>query len=159
MGGLLASDGPLDKLSAGIAIAFTATWYFAHGVGLPVAEDALRQIWYTVFGLLDAGGPVVFSSSNKHTAAVGAAYAFPVFGMCLPVFLGTENSVGRHYRQYYTFWAWLGWTLYHLDFLVRNQEAYARSPSNWFWFCNNAFMVYVHYLWVGGDIRHKLKLA
>lgn len=152
---LLDSNGPLDKWSAFVALSFTTIWSLALVVEISAAEDLLRN-FYTVFGLFDCGGTLSFAKG--HSAAAGGAYAFPVFGLCIPFFLGTEAPVSRHARHMFGFWVWAGWTLYNLKYWM-SDDPFGKSPANNFWLIHNTLMVGLHYQWVGKDVLHKFKLA
>ena len=152
---LLDSNGPFDKYATFLALTFTTVWCLAHGLEVGAAQDFL-QTYYAVLGLCDTGGDVSFSQG--HVATGSCAFALPVFGLYLPVVLGTEASVSRHSRHTYGFWVWLGWTLYNAKYLVVGKDSFGGSPANYFWLLNNSFITYLHYRWVGNDLLGKFKL-
>ena len=154
----LDSDGPLDKVGIIITLAFAANWYLAFFWGVAAARDFLPN-WYNLFGLVDAGGDDV-SFGSGHGVIGGATWVLPVFGLYLPAVLGTENSVGRHHRQFFGFWGWTSWTLFHFKFAFLNSDndPFGGTPANYFWLANNLFFTWVHFKWVGSDLKHKFKL-
>ena len=153
---LLDNTGPFDKVSVACALGFTTAWLFGVVLCFEGAEDFLR-LFYTVFGLFDAGGSLTFDKG--HVAVASGAYLLPVYGMCLPMAFGTEGTVHRHSRQVFAFWVWMGWLLYNIKYLfVDTHDAFSGSPANYFWIANNGFMVLCHYLWVGDDILGKFHL-
>ena len=155
MAGLLDNDGPLDKVFGLVAFVFTTAWFLAFGLGVSVGEDVVRN-FYTLGGVVDTGGDVAFD--HVHSAVASAAFALPVIGMLLPGLLGTETRESRQARQTLGFWVWLGWTIYHVKFLMSN-DPYGGTTSNYIWLVNNGASAYLHYRWVGRDVRAKLKLA
>ena len=152
----LDSSGPLDKIGAIGALGVTTLWILGVVLSIPPAQNLVQAV-YTIFGTFDAGGKISFEKG--HATVISGAYALPLYGIYLPMILGTENAVGRHHRHVYAFWLWLGWLLYNVKFLVEGLDSYGRSPANYFWIAHHCFYVYLHYRWVGNDIRAKLKLS
>ena len=162
-------NGFLDKMVIVFVLLFTTAWTL--GVVLNVSEfseDIIRQI-FSMFGMLDTGSKLYFAKVGLVTGASGA-YSMPVFGMYLPWIMGKEDEAMRKCRHLYGFWLCLGWFVCHFKYLIMSiiagdsgsdddVEPYGGSPANYYWVISNAFMIYVHFRWVGKDVIAKLKLA
>ena len=153
---LMDSNGPLDKYNLVCGTVISLTWCLAVGVEISAAEDLLRNL-YSMFGILDAGGHLEIVTGG-HVGTALAAFALPVLGTYIPaLLLGKEDAGSRRVRHEVGFWVYLGFIFFGVKFIALG-DPFGTSTSNLFFLSNNAFMTYLHYQWIGNDIRSKFKV-
>ena len=154
---LLSSDGPLDTVSAVVCLFFSAAWFLAYGLGLGAVSDKMPT-FLTMFGIIP-GNPHM--GGGGLAAVGGGAFALSEVVSILPFFLGTEGSIGggRQQRQTNELVVWFGFLLCHGKWAMDGNAGGLKSTFNMVWIVANAFMTYLHWTWVGGHVKSKLKLT
>lgn len=153
---LLASDGPLDTLSALCCTVYSTVFVLAYGLGVGPAQKLMPDLM-SAFGILGDGVNDAMGSTDGWIATIGGAYALGSLFSLVPFFMGTENPVGRHHRQVQHFYTWVALAVCIGQAGVSKGKL-LEDPVYGVWVGLSAAMAGVHWTWVNHDVLHKWKL-